>query len=298
MVIGGMKPPPFAYVAPRSLDEALALLARHGDDAKVLAGGQSLVPALNLRMMAPAVLVDINRVPELGGILQTGAEITLGALTRHRQLERDPAIARAVPMLASAAPHIAHLPIRSRGTMGGSLSHADPAAELAAVCLACDATMVLRGPGGEREVPAAQFNLGVFTTALAPGELLVAIRFPAWPATRPHGFQEVARRHGDFAICGAAVTVDLQPDGRCGDARIVIFGAADRPLLRPDAAAALQGQTPTLSLLREVAELAAEGLDPGSDLHASADYRRRVAPSLVRRALAQALTIEDRRQAA
>jgi len=293
-----MKPPPFAYMAPRSLEEALSLLARHGDDAKVLAGGQSLVPALNLRMMAPSVLVDINRVPELTGIFQNAAGITLGALTRHRQLERDPIIARAIPMLASAAPLIAHLPIRSRGTMGGSLSHADPAAELAAACLACDATMVLRGPNGKREVPAVSFNLGVFTTALMPGELLVAVRFPSWPATRRHGFQEVARRHGDFAICGAAVTVDLQSDGRCGDARIVIFGVADHPLLRPAAATALRGQLPTPSLLREVAELAAEGLTPGSDLHASAEYRRRVAPNLVRRALADALTIDDRRQAA
>jgi carbon-monoxide dehydrogenase medium subunit len=293
-----MKAPAFAYARPATLDQALALLARH-EDAKVLAGGQSLMPALNLRLAAPSVLVDINGVAGLDAVThQPDGGLVLGALTRHRRIERDPAIARAVPLLALAAPHIAHLPIRSRGTLGGSLAHADPAAEWPAVCLACDAEMVLQGPAGERRVAAADFSQGVFTTALAPGELLVAIRFPATGSGRRAGFAEVARRRGDFAIVGAAVTLELDQAGRCGTARIVVFGASERPLRRPAAEAILEGVRPDPALLRAAAAAAADGLEPGSDLHASADYRRRVAPVMVRRALAQALDMPEARLAA
>lgn len=292
-----MKAPPFAYAAPTSIEEALALLAAH-EDAKVLAGGQSLMPALNLRLAAPAVLVDINGIPDLSDVSVTPAGLRLGALVRHKRIGTDPAIIGAVPLLALACPHIAHGPIRTRGSIGGSLTHADPSAEWPAVCLACDAVMELRGPGRAREVSAEDFSLGVFTTALQPDELLVAIRFPAWPAARRGGFAEVARRHGDFAMVGAAVTADVGADGVCTDARIVLFGASDRPIRRREAEARLRGQLPTAMLLREVASLAAERLDPPSDLHASSEYRRRVAPVMVRRALADALSLPEAHLAA
>ncbi|MBY0336033.1 MAG: xanthine dehydrogenase family protein subunit M [Acetobacteraceae bacterium] len=290
-----MKAPPFAYAAPSTIAEALALLAAH-EDAKVLAGGQSLMPALNLRLAAPSVLVDINGIAELSEVSLTPTELRLGALVRHKRIGTDAAIAGAVPLLGLACPHIAHGPIRSRGTIGGSLSHADPAAEWPAVCLAADAVMEIRGPAGPRHVPAEAFSLGVFTTALRPGELLAAIRFPV--ARGRAGFAEVARRHGDFAMVGAAVTVELGPDGRCADARVVLFGASDRPIRRRAAEERLRGQAPGAALLREAASLAAEGLDPPSDLHASAEYRRRVAPVMVRRALADALSLPEARLAA
>lgn len=290
-----MKAPAFAYAAPSSVEEALALLTRHGDNARILAGGQSLMPALNLRMNAPGVLVDINGLAALDRVTRTADLLVLGALTRHRRIERDADIARAVPLLALAAPHIAHLPIRTRGTIGGSLAHADPAAEWPAVCLACNAEMVLHGPEGERSVAAEDFSLGVFTTALRPGELLAAIRFPVGAPGRRAGFAEVARRHGDFALAGAAVDLGLDASGRCRQARIVVFGASDRPLRRRAVEAVLQGAMPTAALIREAATLAAAGLEPGSDLHASAEYRRRVTPAMVRRALAQAFDMPEAR---
>jgi carbon-monoxide dehydrogenase medium subunit len=293
-----MKAPPFAYAAPSTVEEALALLARHGDDAKVLAGGQSLMPALNLRLAAPAVLVDINGIAALSEAAATPRGLRLGALVRHKRIGTDPAITGAVPLLGLAYPHIAHGPIRTRGTIGGSLAHADPSAEWPAVCLACDAVVELRGPDGARDVPAGEFFLGVFTTALQPGELLVAVRFPAWPEAPRSGFAEVARRHGDFAMVGAAVTADVGADGTCADARIVLFGASDRPIRRRAAEARLRGHVPTAALLREAASLAGEGLEPPSDLHASAEYRRRVAPVMVRRALADALSLPEARLAA
>ncbi|WP_207538452.1 FAD binding domain-containing protein [Sabulicella rubraurantiaca] len=291
-----MKAPPFAYAAPASIEGALALLAAH-EDAKVLAGGQSLMPALNLRLAAPSVLVDINAIPELSEVSITPAGLRLGALVRHSRIGTNSAIAGAVPLLGLAYPHIAHGPVRTRGTIGGSLAHADPSAEWPAVCLASDAVMEVRGPGGGRDVPAEEFSLGIFTTAIEPGELLVAIRFPAWPASRRAGFAEVARRDGDFAMVGAAVTVDLGADGTCTDARIVLFGASSRPVRRREAEARLRGQVPGAALLREAASLAAQGIDPPSDLHASAEYRRRVAPVMVRRALADALSLPEARLA-
>lgn len=291
-----MKAPPFAYAAPASIEGALALLAEH-EDAKVLAGGQSLMPALNLRLAAPTVLVDINGIPEMSEVSITPAGLRLGALVRHRRIGTDPAITSAVPLLGLAYPHIAHGPIRTRGTIGGSLAHADPSAEWPAACLASDAVMEIRGPGGSRDIPAEAFSLGVFTTAIRPSELLVAIRFPAWPTSRRAGFAEVARRDGDFAMVGAAVTVDLSPDGACTDARIVLFGASGCPIRRREAEARLRGRMPDAALLRDAATLAAQGLDPPSDLHASAEYRRRVAPVMVRRALADALSLPEARLA-
>lgn len=284
-----MKAPPFAYRAPETVEEALALLAAEGDAARILAGGQSLMPALNLRLTAPTMLVDINGIAALAEVSAHAAGLRLGALTRHRRIETDAAIAARVPLLAVAAPHIAHLPIRTRGTLGGSVSHADPAAEWPAICVACDAMMHILGPQGARDVPAAAFFQGVFATALHPGELLSAITFPAWPAGRHHGFREVSRRAGDFAMVGTAVTLDLDAAGTCTSARIVLFGAADRPLRREAAEQALTGERITPALLKEACALAARGVDWNEDLHASAHYRRRVAPVLVRRALSDAL---------
>ena len=226
-----MKPAAFDHVAPRTLDEALALLAQHADDAKVLAGGQSLVPVLALRLASPAWLIDINRIDSLSGIrrLESGA-LAIGALTRHTTVERSGVVAEANPLLASVMPWIAHPPIRNRGTIGGSLAHADPAAELPGVCVACDAMLTVRSRRARREIAAADFFKALFETALAADELLTEIRFPAWPARRTHGFLEVARRHGDFAIFGIAATVDRSAEGRITDARIVAIGVADRPV--------------------------------------------------------------------
>jgi carbon-monoxide dehydrogenase medium subunit len=224
--------------------------------------------------------------------------LLLGALTRHRRIETDPAIAAACPLLAAAAPHIAHLPIRTRGTLGGSLAHADPAAEWPAICLACDAVMHIAGPTGTRQIAAADWGQGVFATSLQAGELLTAIEFPAWPANRRHGFREIARRRGDFAMVGAAVTLVLDAGGTCTDARVVLFGATDRAMRRPAAEAVLVGAVPDAARLRDAAALAAEGLDWNTDLHASADYRRRVAPVMLRRAMEDALGLSAAQAAA
>ena len=237
-----MKPPPFAYFAPTSVQEAAQLLAEHGDDAKVLAGGQSLIPLLSLRLARPAVLVDLNGVDELSFIDANGST-TIGAMTRHRTVERSAVVAVNVPLLAAAVPYIGHAAIRTRGTVGGSLSHADPAAELPAVALALDATFVARSAkGGEREIAAVDFFAGYFTTALEPDEVLTSIRFPnAAPGTGV-SVQEMARRHGDFAMVAAAVS--LAPDG---DARIALINVGDRPVRATEAEAALQARRSTTS---------------------------------------------------
>lgn len=274
-----MKPPPFDWYAPTSLQEAAHLLAEHGDDAKVLAGGQSLIPLLSLRLARPTVLVDLNGVAELAGIDVGATHTTVGAMTRHRAIERSDALARSVPLLAAAAPYIGHVAIRSRGTVGGSLAHADPAAELPAVALALDATFTT----SQREIAAADFFAGYFTTALAPDEVLTAIRFPnAVPGTGV-SVQEMARRHGDFAMVAVAVSVTLR-DGACDDVRLALINVADRSVRAHDAEAALRGG----ASVDEVAAIATADLSPVSDLHASAAYRTAVAKVLVQRALTEA----------
>jgi carbon-monoxide dehydrogenase medium subunit len=237
-----MKPAQFEYVAPESLDRALALLVEHRENAKVLAGGQSLVPVLALRLASPAWLIDLNRIASLSGIrrLDSGG-LAIGALTRHRMVERSQLVASANPLLAAVMPWIAHVQIRNRGTIGGSLAHADPAAELPGVCAACDATLVAQSLRARREIAAADFFKGMFETALAADELLTEIRFPAWPPGRTHGFVEIARRHGDFAICAIAATVDRDAAGRVGDSRIVAIGVTDRPVRLAAAERALLG---------------------------------------------------------
>lgn len=296
-----MKPAPFEYHQARSLPEALTLLADHAGDAKPLAGGQSLIPAMNFRLAAPAVLIDLNGVSELAYIKDVAAPkpvakagegdgLRLGAMTRHRQLERSPVIASRAPLLAETMPFVAHAAIRTRGTIGGSLAHADPAAELPALMLAMDAQFRVQNRDSFRDIAATEFFTGLFSTALEPGELLTEIAIPT-PAGHARGsaFLEFSRRHGDFALAGVAVTVAIDAQGRCTDARIGLFGVGDRPLLASQAAASLSGQKPSADAIRAAAHTAATNeIDPSNDIHASSRYRRQLAEVLTRRALERA----------
>ncbi len=283
-----MKPAAFDYRAPATLDEALALLAAN-PEAKLLAGGQSLVPVLNFRLAAPPLLVDLRRISALAGIaLEPDGALVAGAMTPHRAFERDARVRAAQPLAAAAVPHVGHVAIRNRGTIGGSLCHADPAAEWPAVALACGATMTIAGPGGTRTVGAGDFFTGLFETAVGAGEFLTAVRFPGWPARRRHGFVEVARRHGDFAIVGVAAAVDLDGRGDVAAARIAVFGAADTPVLAREAGQVLAGRHGE-GAVREAGRLARAHIPARADHHASAEYRAELVEVLVRRALEQAL---------
>ena len=283
-----MKPAPFDYFIPATLDEALALLAEHGADAKPLAGGQSLIPAMNFRLARPAVLVDLNRISELAYV-RAESGVAIGAMTRQRVVERSDVVARAAPLLAEALPSIAHPQIRNRGTVGGSIAHADPSAELPAVMLALEARFQARSATGERSIPAADFFQGMLETALAPGELLVEIALPPLPARTGTAFLEVARRHGDYALVGVAAIVTLDARGRCQEARFGLLSVGDGPVLATEAANLLAGQTPSADLLRAAGDAAAtHDIDPPSDIHASAAYRRQLVAVLTRRALARA----------
>jgi CO/xanthine dehydrogenase FAD-binding subunit len=294
-----MKPAPFKYYAPSTVDEALARLAEHGWDAKVLAGGQSLVPMMNFRLAQPAVLVDLNGISELFYI-QPGrrAGLKIGAMTRQRQVELDPHVAERAPMLTAALPKVAHPQIRSRGTLGGSIAHADPSGELVALSVALDCRLRLRSQQrGERWVDAADFYLGLFTTVLEPDELLVEIELPSMPPRSGWSFMEVARRHHDFALVGVAAVMTLDRARKtCGQARLVYFSVGDGPVEAHQAADLLQGQEPTPEAILEAAETAGEqDVDPTSDINASAEYRRHLVKVLGRRALSEAL---DRARAA
>lgn len=264
-----MKPVAFDYVAPADLDGVLAALEQEG--ARVLAGGQSLIPLLNFRLVRPELLVDLRRVPGLDGIALEGGVLRLGAMVRQRAAERSPLVGAACPLLAQALPHVGHAQIRNRGTIGGSLCHADPSAELPLVAVALDAELVLRSRRGERRVPAADFYLTYMTADVRPGEVLVEARFPA--EASPSAFLEVARRHGDFALVAAAV--------RREPPRVVLGGVGPVPLRAPQAEAALAAGEPP----EAVGAAGAAGLEPDSDLHASAEYRREVAAVLVARAV-------------
>jgi carbon-monoxide dehydrogenase medium subunit len=286
-----VKPAAFQYFAPTTVEEALMLLAEHGSDAKPLAGGQSLIPAMNFRLAQPAVLVDLNRIQPLAFITSDGAGLHIGGMTRHRAVERSEEVARLAPLVSAAMPFVAHAAIRTRGTIGGSLAHADPAAELPAVMLALDAALVVDSRSGRRLVKAGDFFLGLFATALAPGELVVGVDIPAVPPRTAFAFDEVSRRHGDFALAGVAASVTLDRDGTCSAARIALFGVADRPVLAATAAQALVGTRPTSGAIRDFAEAAARtDIEPTSDIHASSDYRRHLAAVLMRRAISRACT--------
>ena len=285
-----MKPAPFAYARPDSLDDALAILAEH-DDAKALAGGQSLVPAMNFRLAQPAMLVDLNAIRELSGVMEAAQGLTIGAMTRHRELERSPLVARKSPLVSETMPFIAHPPIRTRGTIGGSLAHADPAAELPAVMLALDATIGVRSRTGARTISAAEFFVGLYATALAAGELVVNVSVPAMPPGAGWAFDEVARRHGDYALAGAAAVVVLDGTGLVRTARIALLSVHDRPILAVEAARTLVGERPTPDAVAAASSVAAaRDADPSSDIHASSDYRRHLAGVLVRRVLTRAIT--------
>ncbi len=287
---GDMKPAPFAYFAPESLDEALALLADEGQDAKLLAGGQSLIPALNFRLLQPAALIDLNRVETLSYIAATpSGGVRIGAMTRQAALERNPLVAVRAPLLAEAVPQIAHPQIRNRGTLGGSLVHADPAAELPVVMVALDAVMEVSGPAGTRRVPARDFFQGFFTVDVAPDEILTAVELPQWPERTGWAFVELARRHGDYALAGVAAIVQLEESGRCRFARLVYLNVGEGPVVAEKAGASLVGVLPAEAAFREAAALAASAeVDPSGHVHATADYQRHLVEVLTRRALARA----------
>jgi len=284
-----MKPAPFEYHRPASVEEALALLAEHGYEAKLLAGGQSLVPAMNFRLSTPAVLIDLNRIPGLDVIGETeGGGMRIGAMARQRAAERSPVVAARAPLIAGTLPYVAHAQIRNRGTIGGSIAHADPAGEMPAVMLALAARFHLRGPNGARVVDAADFFTGLFGTALEPDEMLVEAEIPAAPRTG-WAFDEVSRRHGDYALAGVAAMVETDDDGRCTSARIALLSVGEGPVLAAGAATAIVGQAPTEDAIRAAAEAAARrDIDPPGDIHASPDYRRQLVDVLVRRVLPRA----------
>jgi carbon-monoxide dehydrogenase medium subunit len=285
-----MKPAAFDYQAPDSLDAALALLAERGGDAKVLAGGQSLIPVMSFRLAQPAFLVDLNRIGELAFVRKTAnGGLAVGAMTRQRRLERDPLVKEVAPLLAEAVPFIAHPQIRNRGTLGGSLAHADPAAELPALAVALGARLRLRRMGGERWVDAREFFAGLFTTALAPEEILTEVEIPPLPARTGWSFMEVARRRGDYAQVGLAALVTLAEDGRCRQARLVFLSVGDRPVEAPQAAGLLVGEKLTPDVLAAAADKASrDEMSPGSDVHATAAFKRHLAGVLVKRAVPRA----------
>jgi aerobic carbon-monoxide dehydrogenase medium subunit len=280
-----VKPAPFEMHSPEQVSEALDLLAEHGDDAKVLAGGQSLVPMLALRLTRFGHLVDLNRVGELTGLDLNGTELRVGAMTRHSAVERSEEVAAAVPLLSRATAKVGHFQIRNRGTVGGSIAHADPAAEQPAVCLALDAVMEVSSTTGTREIPAASFFEGTWATTMELDELLTGVRFPVWSGRTGFAVEELSRRSGDFALVGVTCGVGLGDAGEVQRAAVALFGVGPTPVRAPAAEEALVSGSGTA----EAGAAAAADLEPGDDLHASGAYRKRVAAVLVERALDRAL---------
>lgn len=282
-----MKPPPFEYLRPADLDGVLAALAEDGEGIKILAGGQSLIPMMNLRMVAPKRLVDINRVGGLDRLGLDGDRLTIGALARHTDVLASPIVRQYAPLVTAAYRQVAHRPIRNRGTIGGNLMHADPGSELPAVMLALGAEMVLRSRNGERQVPVESFFLGTFETAARTDELLTAVHIPLASGSRRWGFEEMSQRQGDYALVAVAATFDLD-GGTCARTRLAYAGVADHPVRIPAAEAALDGRTPDDAAFEEVAARAAEAVNPLEDVHADAAYRRDLVRALTRRALTAA----------
>lgn len=285
-----MKPAPFQYFAATSTDEALTLLTEHGYDAKLLAGGQSLIPTMNFRLAQPAVLIDLNNIPDLAYVQPTAdGGLRIGAMTRQRVLEKSDLIAQRAPLLHATMPYIAHLQIRNRGTIGGSLAHADPAAELPVIAVALNAQLKVQSNLGERWVSAQDFYVALFTTDLAPDEMLTEIVLPPRLPRTGWSIQEVARRRGDYAIVGVAATVRLDEDGRCADARLVLLSVGEGPTQAHQAMAMLQGEQPSPALITAAAEACAtKDIDPTADIHASVAFRRHLAKVLTKRALTEA----------
>jgi carbon-monoxide dehydrogenase medium subunit len=283
-----MKPAPFDYAAPSSIGEALALLAGR-DGAKLLAGGQSLMPLLAFRLAQPSLLVDLRKVPDLDRIDIMPDATRIGAQVRWVDIERHQGLATAQPLLAAAIAHVAHYQIRNRGTVGGSLAHADPAAELPGIAVTCDGVLTVVGPTGTRSVMAADFFVGPLATVLRADEMIVGLRLPAWPAGRRWGFEEFARRRGDFALAGVAAFFDLDDAGRIVDAHVGAIGAGPKPMRLPAAEAALNGRMPDAATIDAAACAAAAAVEPFDDLHAGVAYRRALVGTLLERALARAV---------
>lgn len=287
-----MKPAPFDYYSPTSIDEALNHLSEHGYDAKLLAGGQSLIPMMNFRLAEPSILIDLNRIDALAYIEPNGKDgLRIGAMTRHHALETNPRIAEHAPLLYEVMPLIASPQIRSRGTIGGSLAHADPSAELATLSVALDAEFLLRTRERTRTVPAKDFFVGMFTTLLDPDEMLLEITFPPMTSNTGWSMKEIARRAHDFALVGVAALVNLSDGDTCEQARLVFMSVGDGPVEAPLACEMLAGQSLTPEMFEAVAEKASsEEIDPGGDIHASADFRRHLAKVLTVRALEEAFS--------
>ena len=282
-----MKPPPFTWTAPDSLDAALEALARAGDEGKVLAGGQSLLPILNMRLAAPAQLIDINRIADLAYVRTDEHAVTVGALARHTEVEQDEAAYARLPLLRQGLRLVAHPVIRNRGTTVGSLAHADPSGEMTAVLALTGGHVTARSTSGSRDIAAADFFAGPLESALRPGELAVAATFPAFPARTGTTFVEVARRHGDYAVCGVAAAVTLDPHGAVAAARCAYISVAPTPLVL-DLTDAVRGADPQSADWRAAGELAGTQVEPEGDIHATADYRRHLTRVLTARALAEA----------
>lgn len=285
-----MKPPPFSYAAPTTLDEAVGLLTEHAEaEPRVLAGGQSLIPLMNFRLAKPGYLIDLRNVAGLSGVRSEGDVLVIGAMTTMSELERSPEVAVAAPLLAEAIGFIAHTPVRNRGTIGGSLAHADPAAEVPAVALASDAELVAAGPAGSRRVPATEFFTGPFSTALAPDEILTEIRLPGWHGG--HAFVEFARTHGNFAVVGVAALAELNGDGATiRRAALAVTGVAPTAIRATAAERILTGAAADAATAAQAADAAVEGLSPAGDLHASAQTRLDLARSYLRRGIAVAVS--------
>jgi aerobic carbon-monoxide dehydrogenase medium subunit len=283
-----MKLPAFEYAAPATLDEAIALLAAGGGTAKALSGGQSFVPVMAFRLASPSLVVDLRKIPGLGAIAIDDKGVRLGSKVRWRDILDDKRLATAHPLLQEAISNVAHYQIRNRGTCGGSLAHADPAAEMPGIAVTCDAELELAGSSGRRVVPAAQFFTGPLSTVLAEDELIVEIRLPRWPAKRRWAFEEFALRRGDFALAGVAVYYDEDASGRATNAHVGVIGACSRPQRLAQVESALNGKKIDATTIQSASTAASAAVDPADDLHASAAYRRSLVGTLLERALERA----------
>jgi carbon-monoxide dehydrogenase medium subunit len=283
-----MKLPPFEYACPTDLSEAVALLAARNGDAKLLAGGQSLVPMLAFRLAAPALLVDLRKLPALRKIEISATGVVLGSMVRWCDILADARLRTAQPLLVAAVTHVAHYQIRNRGTIGGSMAHADPAAEIPGIALACEADIATVGAGGARVIRAGDFFTGPLMTVLEPDEIIVEIRFPAWPAQRRWGFVEFARRRGDFAMAAAAVWYDEDADGKARNAHVGAIGVGDVPQRLRAVEAVLNGRIVDAATIAQAEAAACAAVDPQTDIHAGADYRRALLGTMVERALKSA----------
>lgn len=283
-----MKFPSFAYVRPTSVEDAVRHLAGGDGEARVIAGGQSLLPMMAFRLVRPSVLVDIAGIEALKAIVVEGDVITVGALVRWCDIERSPVLAQFLPILPAAMAHVAHYQIRNRGTIGGSLAHCDPAAEMPALAIVCDAEIVIAGPAGERVVPASEVLCEALAAAIEPGEMIVAVRFPRWSKSRRWGFSELSRRKGDFAMAGIALHYE-EVSGRVTDVHVGVFGAAEIQQRLPRVEAVLEGQVADAGLIARAAAAVTESIEPPEDIHATAKYRRALAKVMFERAFEQSM---------